>query len=91
MNNDLFNKVVELTGLSPHLAPGVVERALRNVPVVPHTATTEDFRAALPDLRRRLQVYYVDRDVEARLRSIQETLDGEQRNARLKSTHPARN
>ena len=54
---DLFRRVVAACRLSPLIGPGTVIRALRHVGATKETATNDDYRRALPNLRVRLEAY----------------------------------
>jgi len=66
----LFEKVVELSGVSAVLAPGLVRRALVDGKVSIEDATTADYRAALPRLLARLRAYMPEEDAQRRARRI---------------------
>ena len=66
----LFEKVVELCGVSSVLAPGLVKRALVDGKVSVADATAADYRAALPRLLARLRAYMPEDDAQRRARRI---------------------
>lgn len=66
----LFEKVVELCGVSTVLAPGLVRRALLDGKVHVEDATVDDYRAALPRLLARLRAYVPEDEAQRRARRI---------------------
>lgn len=66
----LFEKVVELCGVSAVLAPGLVRRALLDGKVAVPDATPADYRAALPRLVARLRAYLPEDEAQRRSRRI---------------------
>jgi hypothetical protein len=72
---ELFEKVVEQTGLAAFIGPGTVQRALVSAHVASiDDATGEDYRRALPHLRGRMAVYLKPDVLERQLRRIEELL-----------------
>ena len=71
---ELFEEVVERTGLASFIGPGAVERALDTVGVTPDTASPSDYRRALPHLRGRMAVYLKQGELTRRLRAVEELL-----------------
>ena len=72
----LFEKVVELCGVSAVLAPGLVRRALLDGKVAVPDATAADYRAALPRLVARLRAYLPEDEAQRRSRRISTMLTG---------------
>lgn len=66
----LFDKIVELCGVSAVLAPGLVRRALVDGKVTVEDATAADYRAALPRLLARLRAYMTEDEAQRRARRI---------------------
>jgi hypothetical protein len=66
----LFQKVVEMCGVSGVLGPGLVRRALQNGEAAPEDAGPEDYQQALPELRKRLATYLPPDEADRRLRRI---------------------
>lgn len=66
----LFDKVVEMCGISGVLGPGLVRRALSDGDVDPDEGTPEDYERALPKLRDRLATYVPPEEAAARIRRI---------------------
>jgi hypothetical protein len=71
---DLFDKIVELSGLSIIIGPGTVRRALADAGYDVAAATADCYRSILNRLEARLRAYLSARDVERRIRSITEFL-----------------
>lgn len=67
---DLFEKVVALSGVSAVLAPGLVRRALLDGKVPVEQATAADYRAALPRILARLRAYLPEEEAQRRARRI---------------------
>lgn len=65
----LFDKVVELCGVSAVLAPGLVRRSLDGKVTV-EEATAAHYLAALPRLLARLRAYMPEEDAQRRARRI---------------------
>jgi hypothetical protein len=73
----LFEKVVERTGLASFIGPGTVERALLAAGVESvEAATADDYRRAMPQLRRRMAVYLPPDGLERQVRKLEELLAG---------------
>lgn len=68
--DDLFEKVLEMSGFSSVLGPGILKRALKDEGASPETATTADYRAALPRLQMRMQAYLPEKEAASRARRI---------------------
>lgn len=66
----LFDKVVEMCGISGVLGPGLVRRALSDRDVDPAHGTPEDYEEALPRLRDRLATYVPPDEAARRIRRI---------------------
>lgn len=66
----LFEKVVELSGVSAVLAPGLVRRSLLDGKVKVEDAGPADYRAALPRLLARLRAYMPEDEAQRRARRI---------------------
>lgn len=66
----LFEQVLELCGFSAVLGPGILRRALKDRGVTPVTATTADYRAALPRLEARMRAYMPHSDAATRARRV---------------------
>lgn len=76
----LFEEVLELCGFSAVLGPGILRRALKDRGVTPATATTTDYRAALPRLEARMRAYMPDEEAASRagrIAAFLEQTDGE--------------
>ena len=69
-SDDLFEKVLEMCGFSSVLGPGILKRALADQDATPDTATTDDYRAALPRLQARMQAYLPEKEAASRARRI---------------------
>ncbi len=72
---ELFKRVGALTGLSRLMSPGTVRRALEHVGARADQASVEDYRRAVPTLRRRLAIYLTEEEVERRMTLILSYLD----------------
>jgi hypothetical protein len=70
-SEELFERVVELSGLSRIIGPGTVRRALLDAGLEPSFATAEGYRAITSRLEARLRAYLSGREAEQRVRSIQ--------------------
>lgn len=66
----LFDRVIELCGFSRVLGPGILRRALADEGVDPQTATTDEYRRALPRLRARMTAYMSEDEAASRARRI---------------------
>ena len=66
----LFDKVVEMCGISGVLGPGLVRRALSDRGVDPGRGRAEDYEEALPRLRERLATYVPPEEADDRIRRI---------------------
>ncbi|MEC7525597.1 MAG: hypothetical protein VYE22_37290 [Myxococcota bacterium] len=71
----LFERVVELCGFSAYVGPGAVRRALAEAGQEP-AGGVDAYRAALPALKRRLEVYVSEEDAAARVAKIEAFLAG---------------
>jgi hypothetical protein len=71
---ELFDRVVELSGLSRIIGPGTVRRALLDAGLEPSFATAEGYRSIASRLDARLRAYLSAREAQQRMRSIQEFL-----------------
>ncbi len=71
----LFDRIVELCGFSAYVGPGAVRRALAEAGQEADGGP-EAYRAALPALKRRLEVYVSEDDAAARLKKIETFLGG---------------
>ncbi|MFT3921926.1 MAG: hypothetical protein QM778_05275 [Myxococcales bacterium] len=68
----LFNRLVEISGLSSLFARAALERACTRAGVQPTSLTREGLRTALPEIERTIQTY-LDRqttDAMARIRDL---------------------
>ncbi|MFW6051555.1 MAG: hypothetical protein ACODAU_10290 [Myxococcota bacterium] len=72
---DLFDEIVRICDLSEVLGPGLVRRALSDVGMVVEEADADGWRRALPHLRKRLEAYFPEEEVQARLRRIESLLE----------------
>ncbi len=70
-NEQLFDRVVELCGLSALLAPGVVQRALSDVGSARNRALPSDYRLALPKIRARMAVYLSLEEITQRMPDLE--------------------
>jgi hypothetical protein len=70
----LFDKIVELSGLSSIIGPGTVRRALADAGFDVARATADCYRSILSRLEARLRAYLSAREVTERIRSISEFL-----------------
>ena len=61
---DLFEAVVEASGLVALIAPFTVSRLLVGAGVSPQELTTADLEAALPELEKGLSVYLSDDELD---------------------------
>lgn len=66
----LFERVLEMCGFSSVLGPGILKRALKDHDATAETATTDDYRAALPRLQMRMQAYLPEKEAASRSRRI---------------------
>jgi hypothetical protein len=57
INQNRFQQIVALTGLSSLFGPGTVRRALQDVGATLEEATVEDYQKVLPRLKLRIAVY----------------------------------
>lgn len=73
-SEELFDKVVELSGLSRIIGPGTVRRALLDAGLEPSFATAESYRSITNRLDARLRAYLSGREAAERMRSIKEFL-----------------
>jgi hypothetical protein len=74
VTDELFWAVVDLTGLTPLLAPGTVRRALRDVGITPTEATAVDMLRALPCLKARLAAFLSEEEVARHAQRIESFL-----------------
>lgn len=70
-SDELFARVVELSGLSRIIGPGTVRRALLDAGLEPSFATADGYRSIASQLEARLRAYLSGREAEQRVRSIQ--------------------
>lgn len=70
----LFEKVVEMCGVSGVLGPGLVRRALEDGMAAPEDAHPADYEAALPQLHKRLRMYLPPDEAERRIGRIRAML-----------------
>lgn len=68
---ELFERVVEMTGVSTVLAPGMVRRALVDGRADPATAGPASYLEALPRLRARLKAYVTEVEADRRIAAIE--------------------
>lgn len=73
-SEELFDRVVELSGLSRIIAPGTVRRALLDAGLEPSFATADGYRQITDRLDARMRAYLSGRETEQRIRSIREFL-----------------
>ena len=73
-DDPLFDRVVELCGFSAYVGPGAVRRSLAEGGCVGR-AGIDDYRRALPALKRRLEVYVPEPEAKARIEQIERALD----------------
>ena len=66
----LFDKVVEMCGISGVLGPGLVRRALADRGVDPAHGEPRDYEEALPRLRERLATYVPPEEADERIHRI---------------------
>jgi hypothetical protein len=67
----LFDKVVQASGLSPLFAKSSLERALARVSVRPEMLSAESLKKALPEVEKVLRVFLTEDEVPKRLTEIQ--------------------
>lgn len=63
---NLFDRVLSLSGLSKVLGPGIIRRSLEEGDAKSDTATTDDYRSALPRIEARLRIYMSDSEAVRR-------------------------
>lgn len=73
-DDPLFDRVVELCGFSAYVGPGAVRRSLAEGGCEGR-AGVDDYRRALPALKRRLEVYVPEAEAKARIEQIERALD----------------
>lgn len=67
----IFERIVQLCGLSEVLGPGIVRRSLADVGIDPERAEPADWRRVVPQLHKRLRAYLPEDDSTRRLQRIQ--------------------
>ena len=73
---ELFEGVVQRSGLASWVGPGLLRRALHAVGVEhPEQARSEHFKRALPQLEARMAVYLKPEELALRVASIRRLLD----------------
>jgi hypothetical protein len=64
---DLLDKIIQESGLSPVIGPGVVHRALERAGIVPEQVTRLALQHALPFLEAALGTYLTPEEVRERM------------------------
>lgn len=70
----LYDEVVELTGLSTIIAQGTIGRALEKVNATIETATVVDYLEAMPELRKRIAGFLPTVETRRKLRDFERQL-----------------
>jgi integrase len=70
MGNDLFAKVIALSGLSAIFAEKALARALAKVGIDPEKLTPHDLRRALPEIERVLATFLDRSELAERMRDM---------------------
>jgi hypothetical protein len=68
--SNLFENIVEASGLSPIFARSTLKRACERAGVHVETMTKADLVKALPNIRKALETFIPVSDVDARMRAI---------------------
>jgi len=72
---ELFDRVLSMTGFSVIVGPGALRRALRDSGgATMESARVSDYRKALPRLRTRMEIYMPRSEAIARIRRIEDFL-----------------
>ena len=71
---ELFARIVEASGMSMIIGPGIIRRSLADVDLTPENATADDYLKVLPRIKLRMQGYLEPAELTARLDAIRAML-----------------
>ncbi len=66
----LFDRLVEISGLSPLFARATLSRALTRAGAKPETLSAEQLKAALPELEKTLRVFLQGDELNRRFQDV---------------------
>lgn len=66
----IFERIVELCGLSEVLGPGIVRRSLGDIGTEPDSVDLDEWRKVLPELEKRLRAYMAEDEAALRVQRI---------------------
>jgi hypothetical protein len=69
--SDLFDRIVEASGLSPLFARNALQRALTRAGVQANSLTRKDLHTALPEIERTIETY-LDRQTTGAMERIRD-------------------